>query len=299
MKVRRYINFFVSRAEGPRFKRLVEQLGCGLWWHEPHNETARPHLAHLFEEDDGRLAALKELLARERVDWFERVDVSYSERELQSAPLLRMMVLSEPLEGGGCAYGTTFDLSTGCVACGAGAIQTSALMLATADAQFNGPIVAAGCDSVVVNEGVANALRNARVSGIELRQTRVSGTGDLLPLWQILPSYTMPRMSLRSRGIFRDVSPGCGCTVCKRDMYAERIAEPVQIVYDQESLEQGTLPDVAQTWECFSRSVITSDPARDLEKRIAHGLLLVRPRVRDVLREARATAVRCEPVEIT
>jgi len=299
-----YVNFHVPRSDGSRVRRLVQQIGCAEWWEEPHNDKALPHLAHRFDGDDPRLAALLDMLRRESIDWLQIVSAAYSEQELRSAPLLRLLVRRDVLEGGGCEHGTVFDLSTGCPACGTGAVQTSALMVTVGDARDSPPVAEARNGIVVVNHRVAVALRAAQASGIELRQTRIASTGEMASLWQIIPQYTMPKMSPTTQGIVwgthmpvRDRL--CTCNVCCRESHYDSGKEPSQIVYDPRDVSVDELPDIVETWECFGQSWPARSPSMGQWGIPAHGLLLVKPHVRDVFRRLRVRAADFQPVQIS
>jgi len=296
MKRRHYLRFNVPRTEGPRFRKLMEDLNCSDMWEEPHNEKARPHLNHLFDETDPRLGALKGLLEEEGITWFERVDAVYSETELRTAPLLRLIIRRDILEGGGCEHGTVFQLSTGCPACGTGSVQVTPAMLTNNDVRNPPQLVEAGNGLVLVGARVAGALRDECVTGLELRQALLERTLEPAPLWQLIPECTMPKMSARTRGVRRSTrSP---CALCHREMYGDMLEEPGQIKYDGDDVKTELLPDVVQTWECFGKSWVENDPTVVRRIRVAHGLLLVKPRVREILRQLQVRGADFAPIQI-
>jgi hypothetical protein len=278
MKTRHYINFHVPRPEGDRFRDLMHTIGCLKLWQEPLNERALPHLAYTFDADDPRLSQLLNLLDREGIDWFERIDYLFSDKELRGFPMLVLGGIGAPIDGGNPKQGTLYDLSGGCVACGTGAPQTSPLFAGESGLKKKKVMCATYYGHLLCDLDVADALGVSKFRGLELRQAR-SYRKIPMPWWQVLADCVMPKMSSGASYVVRDSSTGWGCPVCQRDMHATRMSVPPIVVYEQSSVSLDELPDFVQTWERFGRSIIRDDPERHLLSGFAQPWILVKQRV--------------------
>lgn len=199
-----FVSFSVPREQGDRFKQFMKDIDCLEFWEEPHNERALPHLYHTFSEKDPRLAALRKLLKREGIKWREREEHEYTEEELRNSPLLIIASGLTPLDAGGPRYGTTYDFSNACPKCGTGAVQTSALMLPMSRFPKKSLLCEAAHYELLVAGVLADALRKAEVTGLELRQVLYYRNNEPLPWWQMISTYTMPQFSPQTRGIITE-----------------------------------------------------------------------------------------------
>jgi hypothetical protein len=270
----------------------MERVDCLDVWQEPDNERALPHLAHVFDVDEPRFSALVDLLKHESIEWSERIEHIYTDGELRRFPLLNLTVDRKPLEAGGPEYGTTYDLSASCPRCGSGAKQTSALMLPLAGLPKSGMLCEAAHGEILVAATLANALREAKLSALELRQARFYRNNEPLPWWQMISTYQMPPMSEATEGVIRSerLPP---CPHCQRDGHYNSATRPTQIAYDVCVVDPEALPDVVETWERFGRSNI------DQDFRFSHlgePLILVSPKVLDVFRRLKIKGARFQPV---
>ncbi len=211
-----------------------------------------------------------------------------------SFPLLALRATRMQEEGGGPRYGTTYDFSAACAVCGTGAIQTSELFLPLRGFPRKGAFCEATGGELLVGSKLADALRAASLSGLELRQARFYGNGEPLPWWQLISSHEMPPMSKQSRGIVQgDPEP---CPICKRDSYFDAACEPTEYAYDSSSVRLQDLPDVVHTWEHLGKS--RRDAESPERSRFAPALLLVRPSVFTIFRKCKESGVRFTPVRI-
>jgi hypothetical protein len=307
MKKRYFVSFSVPLSDGARFRDFVESIECLDSWQEPFTDRGRPFLSHTFDEADPRLAALRELLRKEGIEWSEREEHVYTDDELRSFPLLELSVEREPLDGTSLEFGTTYDLSQACPKCGTGAIQTSPLMVPLSGLPKKG-LVCAGFDGeTLVAEPLMEALQESDVTGLELRQVRLHGNNEPLPWWQMIASFVMPKMSPATRGIvlsekdhviradfiIRAMPP---CPACRRDGRYHETDVPYSIVYDATDVDVSLLPDVVRTWESFGVSGI--DKAKPQFSRYGDHRLLVKPKVCDIFRRLKVRHACFTPVRI-
>jgi hypothetical protein len=300
MKKRHYINFHVPRAQGARFRTLMEQVDCLDVWEEPHNERALPHLAHVFDAEEPRFSALINLLKREGIEWFERLEHVYTAGELRVAPLLEFSVNLAPRELGS-SYPGQFDASTGCPRCKTGSRQVGPVRVAPEydDDESGFPRRGMLCQSIecdyFVRGNLHVALAAAGLRGLELMEG-VSAKGEPLGWWQMIPRHVMPRMSRETLGVVRgrdkDGRPTEGCRHCDRDNYFHTTTEPLQITYRRSDLGDGPLPEATYTWECFGLSCF------DKGGHIARPQVLMSARVFDVFRQLKVRGAEFTPVRI-
>lgn len=246
-----------------------------------------------FDDDDPRLLELRRVLSERNVRVVERIETSYTDKELRSFPYLHLMVDRTEISPFGPSHGTTYDLSTGCPQCGCGARQTSPFYGPIKSFPKSGMIVRSSTEMFVA-DALANALRRAEVTGLELRRARSSRGHEPLSWHQIIAHVTLPKMSPATKGIIRGDPPPC--PVCRRDGHYHTIHEPEEIVYRREEVNVDALPDIVATWECFGKSYI-GDPELG-ESRFAGPLILTKPSVLDVFRETRVKHARFVPVRV-
>lgn len=301
MTRRSYVSFSVPHKEGKRFLLLLRDLDCADGWHESYlfnGRLALPHFGDTFDMDDPRFLKLLDLLNREGVKWSERRENFYTDAELRETPLLTLMVDRKPLDGEGIEYGTTYDLSNACKRCGTGAVQTSPLLMPLNALPKKGQLCQTARGDVLVGSELRQALLDATVSGLELRQVLLYRTCERVAWWQMVTAYEMPKLSARTKGLGRVERPGWGCMVCKRDMHVQVGDEPAELFYDRAAVNYGSLPDVVHTWECFGRSVIADDPMRQLVRGFALPRILLKPRVFGIFRKPEVKGACFEPVRI-
>ena len=295
MKKRFFLHFSVPLADGARFRNFVESIGCVDSWQEPFTDRGRPFLSHTFDESSPSLAALREFLKSEGIRWSEREEHTYTDAELRSFPLLSMGVDRKPIQGGGPEDGTTYDLSRGCPRCGTGAVQTSPLMVALDGLPKKGLLCATALDDILVGERLAAALREAKTTGLELRQAHFYRNNEPLPWWQMISDYCMPKMSPATRGIvFSETEPPC--PECRRDERFGTPEEPEQVVYSRNDVDPDNIPDVVHTWECAGQSV--KDPPEGRDPRYAQALILFKPKVFDIFRRLKVKHATFGPIRI-
>jgi len=301
---RHYISFNIPRERTENIRVALADIECGKWWRPPPNEHGLPSFDNLFDSEDHRLSALKELAKREGLNPFERIDHIYTDAELRSFPLLVFGANRAPIPLGDAQEDLEFDLSEACPHCGTGGVQTSSLyVFQPSRLPKKGLICETTRGHLLVAQSVAETLRSEEIADVELRQTVSLRRHEPLPWWQVLPRYTIPRISKHSKNIVRDTEPlfnpadpKRGCPVCERDMFGFKGPEPSDWVYDRQTVDPDALPDIVQTWECFGRSVLHDDPVRKLVRGFAQPAILVKPRVFDIFRRLKVRGACFQPV---
>jgi hypothetical protein len=247
-----------------------------------------------LEETDPRAAVLLSLLREHAVDWSEWHVDSYTEEEQGSARLLVMHPNRRCEIDGGVEWGTTYDLSGACQACGTGARQTSAVFVDgdhvadleghRAGATYHGHIL--------VDEGLAAELESLGATGLSFRGVyAVTRDGRQVKLrWrQMCAARTLPPMSPRTSGLARERM----CEVCRRNGYFRMDEEPTRVVYRASDLLEAE--DVNVSWEHQWFAVLEPELRESL---LSWPWLLVTPKVRRVLVDAGVTSFDWLPIRL-
>jgi hypothetical protein len=276
---------------------------------EPEGSILGIFYCQWFDSTDPKLKALRTILKKEAIKWSERVEHVYSDTELRSFPLLALSVGGLAIGEGysTSSYGTTYDLSSACPRCGTGAVQTSPLMIPLKGLPKKN-LACCGPDAqLLVAEPLVDALREARVTGLELRQARFYQNQELLPWWQMISHYELPKMSPQTRGVITDevdhvfeegpvkvIHAMPPCPVCRQDGRYGTPHEPMEIAYNRSDVDPTSLPDVVHTWERAGPSSMTKDdPAR---RYFAPDWMLVKPKIFDIFRELKVKKTCFDPV---
>jgi hypothetical protein len=283
----------MPHQEHDRWRALTERIGCPPeGWKEPITTfplKGLPHYEFQFDGDDARLSRLLELLRREGKSFLERWDEEYTDDELRAAPLLKLGATTREIDLGR-RRPEEFDFSRGCPRCGTGALQAGSLHIKAGSLPRRAPICQSLDRYTFVTEPLHEALAGAGLRGLELRQAR-SMRGEPLAWWQLMSNYEMPPMkeevARKLRGADKD-----GCHFCKRDNNFGGGFRPVTYVYPRAAVRQEELPDVTHTFECFGISGFKGNGY------LAHGNLLVSPKVFDIFRRLKVRRVAFEPVRI-
>jgi hypothetical protein len=230
-------------------------------------------------------------LSNEVIDWSERRERVFTTAELEAAPLLWLIIRTMEHGSGGPHYGTQYDLSKACPSCGTGAIQTSSLRLNPSQIPNKGAILQTFDHDRLISSELAQALKEAKITGLTLRTAQSSK--DLIDLrWvQLLPNVELPPMASESRGIFRE-NP---CRRCARDGYFHDVHAPTEIKYDSIHVVPDKLPDAVHTYEYFGNSKLRL-PFK--ESYLAQPLLLVKPKIFGIFRQHGVRGIEFAPVDI-
>lgn len=300
---------FIFNLGDDRRAEMIEiaiDAGCAEFIREP--DPFHPwggYFSHTFDSKDPHLEMLRTFLRERGHDWIEHHEAKYAVAELEAFPLLALWVIRSPIRYGGAECGTEYDFSGACPECGTGAVQTSPLILPAGSVPTTGQIVCTCAGEILVADPLAEALGEAAITGVELRQVVARRAREALPWWQIMSAHEMPRMAPETLGIVREscwtaISPICTfpppCKRCRRDGHYRTIAEPMQIVYRRADVGYASIPDVVHTWENFGHSVRTANPAKHLFPGQAQPLILIKQHPFSIIRRTKVKYLRFDPV---
>ena len=288
MKTKVYVSFNNHGRPWSRIREILEAARC----HDLVEEGPSVFgYGAKFLEPSPELARLRAELTKEGLSWGETREHVYTPSELKKAPLLWLSVTTAPKGMGGPTYGTQYDLSHACPQCGTGAVQTSPLILKASEIPKKGAIFQTLDSDILVSPDLARALRDAGVTGLELREARSYKTGEPLPWLQLISTTELPPMAPATKGFLReDPCPRCG-----RDGYFGSREVPLEPVYSRGQVAPDDLPDVVHTYEHFGNSGLRN-PLEN--SHFAQPLLLVKPMVMEIFRQENVRGVHFDPVKI-
>lgn len=296
MKTKVHLNFAIYNVEGG-VRAVLDMARCGtdVAQYERAGTIVREYAKIVLDESDPRLAHLFRILKSHNEDWHEWRWDEYTDEELSAAPLLVMTSSDDNEVFGGPRVGVTFDMSQACPNCGAGAIQTSA-MIVDSDAQpefERSRAVPTGYNDILVDNALADELRALGATGFFFRdvyiKTENEGTKQL-PWKQLCASHTMPPMRPETTGI-EPIEHGC--TTCKRSGLSRPRAQPFRLTYHRADLEH--IKDVNVTWEWFGPAKYKGDVSQAL---FPYPLHLVTPRIMQVFKKPDIIGFRFIPVRV-
>jgi hypothetical protein len=290
------VRILFDAADLPGAHALLEPAGCGP---DVANVEEVPVLREVqvrvtLLDTDERIPKLLELLTCKAVPWVKIHKDRYTDEELRNARLLLLRPNRECEVDGGSEFGTTYDLSGACPACGAGARQNSALFLDGADDQL--PKLKghrAGYtyrDEIFVDERLAAALEELGPEGLVFHNVYalMPDKRQIKLRWkQLSADRTLPRMCPQTAGYGVEEL----CRLCGRSGYMP--GTPLRIVYRASDLQGAR--DVNLTWEELYDGDIKDDPR---ESYVPVPQLLVTPKVMHVIRAAGVTAFDWLPIRV-
>ncbi|TKC99227.1 hypothetical protein [Polyangium fumosum] len=248
-----------------------------------------------LDERDERLSLLQSLLKERRIRCSVRRRDRFTDEELQAA---RLLVAWYCHPGGirifaGPRMGTTYDVSEACMRCGAGARQTSALIIEaeTLHVLEERRAAATTYEDLLVDERLAVALAESGATGISFRGVFAAfeKKGHFqLSMRQLCATHTMPPMSARSTGIERYDPCSCG-----RSGFYLPSEIPTRIFYRAADL--ANICDVNVTWEWFGDSGFEGDVSDAL---FPYPLFLVTPNIWRIFRDAGVTGFDWIPIHV-
>ena len=243
---------------------------------------------------DERLSILVDLLIRHQVRWGEYRTDKYTEEELNRARLLVMSVNTDHEVFGGPRLGTKYHMKDACPKCGAGARQSSAMMIKDSyvSAMTRLPAASTFYSDILVNEFIAKELETIGTKGLSFEDVfsvKEDGSHAALPFRQLRAARAMPPMSRVSTGIERDRL----CTSCKRSGYGSFVNEPPRPAYRVKDIID--IDDVMTTWEWFGDVQFNGNVSEAL---LPYPWFLVSPKVMRVIRAAGTPAFHWFPVRV-
>jgi hypothetical protein len=247
-----------------------------------------------LEKTDPRVPLLFELLKQHGEEWGEWHEDRYTEEELDSARLLLMHANRQCEIDGGVKWGTTYDLSGACPACGTGGRQTSGVFvdgeqLANLDGHRAG---ATYFEHVLLDERLAAELENTGATGLSLHSVYavMPDKRQVKLRWkQLCAARTLPPMSPRTTGLARERA----CEVCWRNGYCLTSKAPTRIVYRAADLRDAD--DVNASWENEWFAHLKPELR---ESMLSWPFMLVTPKVRRVFLAAGVTSFDWLPIRV-
>jgi hypothetical protein len=271
-------------------RTVLESIGCGPDVADISEALVLKRLPIYvtLDETDERLPKLLALLEQHGADWWEGRHDCFTDEELEAASLLAMSYDINATVFGGPRMGTTYDMSEACERCGAGARQTSAMIIEGEDLhKLEGRRAATTpYDDMLVDEKLAATLAESGATGISFRSVFVAfeKRGHLqLPWRQLCATHTMPPMSPRSIGI----EPNALC-ICGRSGF-----NTTNLVYRASDLVE--VQDVNVTWEWYGYSKFNGDVHDSV---LPSPFFLVTPKVWRIFQDAGVTGFDWIPIRV-
>ncbi|MDI3288183.1 hypothetical protein, partial [Polyangium sp. 15x6] len=189
--------------------------------------------------------------------------------------------------------GTTYDMSEACRRCGAGARQTSAMVV---DGEYlhilEGRRVAATCyNDILVDEAMARTLAESGATGFSFRSVFAAfeKRGHFqLPWRQLCATHILPPMSPRTTGL----EPYKPCP-CGRSSFTTRPEIPTRIVYRASDVVD--IRDVNVTWEWLGHVDFNGDVSDSV---LPYPAFLITPKVWGIFRDAGVTGFDWFPIRV-
>jgi hypothetical protein len=235
---------------------------------------------------------LRDLLRRNGVDSFVRQSRTVSKDEALAAPLSVLRVVRSESGYGGPRYGTRFDLDDACPECGTGARPIGDVFLKASDVPKKADVFQTLDHEYFVSDRVRDELEKSGVTGGEFHRVRAARKEEPLPWSRLVAPFELsPFDRETSGGVVRE-DP---CPQCERDGYFGTAKSPLELRYTFGPDDLEKVPDLASTWEHFGRSKL-AEPFE--ESVFAQPLLLVKPRVVELLQKLKVRQVEFVPVAI-
>jgi hypothetical protein len=276
---------------------VLEQAQCGpdVAGIDEKPAIRRTWAEATLEENDPRLRVLLDLLKQHHVDWSEDHHDDYTEEDLDRASLLMMHPTQVIMIRAGVDYGTTYDLTGTCPACGTSAKQTSSLFIDAEDLHyFEGQrAVTTDCAYILVDAKLEADLVRTGATGMFFRDVYAVGPryrSRKIPFRQLCATKTLAPVSPSTTGLRLDRP----CKVCWRNGCCGDSLEPYRPIYRAVDLEG--IDDVNMSWENIY-------PAQ-LEPELKDSFLsypswmVVSPKVFRVFRDADVTCVAWAPARV-
>jgi hypothetical protein len=288
------ISFRVNHRIGTEYaQKALAEIGCSEGWHDPPTPTGFAYFYITLNVEDSRFKNLWNWLAKEKIEYSERWERIYSLSELEQYPFVELVIrlagrdIDRPKRD-------TYDFSKGCSLCGTGSPQIKPLEIFPSKLPKKNPVCPTLHDHLLVSQSIRDGILDLDPTGLELRQV-LSTRGEPVNWWQLIPTIEMPPVSSTTKAIKRSTSLSSSpCEKCQRDCWFHNSShELAMITYDRRDMDFNSAPDCASTYECFGKSGFNTT------QYLAHGLILVSPRIYKVLfKECKSAVQYSKPVEI-
>ncbi|MDI1450009.1 hypothetical protein [Polyangium sp. 6x1] len=248
-----------------------------------------------LDETDERVHRLLSVLEERGITaWWESRYDCFTDDELEAARLI-LMAAHSILDGifAGPRVGTRYDMSEACKLCGAGARQTSAMVVDGESLHLlEAKRTIHTCyNDILVDEKLAGALAESGATGISFRGVFAAfeKRGHFqLPWRQLCATHTLPRMSPRSTGI----QPYKSCS-CGRSSFLTPSKFPTRLVYRAADVADSR--DVNVTWEWFGEVKFNGDVYDSV---LPYPMFLVTPKIWRIFQGAGVTGFDWIPIQV-
>ncbi|TKD01718.1 hypothetical protein [Polyangium fumosum] len=274
---------------------ILESTGCGP---DTASIAEEPVLQQLpvwvtLDATDARLHKLMGLLQTHGIEWLEFRKDRFTGAELETAPLLLIDPIPQLRVFGGPRMGTKYDVTGACKVCGAGARQTSALLIDGEELSALEGRRAASTPyrDLIVEERLAGQLASSGITGLSFRGVFAAFENQVrlqLPWRQLCAAKTLPPMSPRSTGIIRHKH-----CVCGRSGVTGTAEQPTRLVY--RAVDLADMQDVNLTWEWFGEPRFNGDVSDAL---FPYPWFLVTPKVWRIFQGAGVTEFDWIPIRV-
>lgn len=296
MKTKIHLHFNFHSSKWPRAQELFRKIGRSDLADAPQENYG--YFFCFFNDDETIRKFFDEaqkLELNENIS--SRVENVYTERELRTFPLLRLIITTAMKGNGGPEFGTKYDITDACPECLAGIKQVSPLLLKASSISTKLSVIQTFSDEILIAPLLAEILIDNNITGLRLGKVISSKNMEELPWLQLLPEHELPKMSPNTRGIIRGTheSAQAPCSLCGRDGHFDDPTIPGEIYYEKSKMDITVIPDISKTFELFGKTLISSTFEKS---RFADPLIAVKPKFFDILRQHKVRGIAFEPIRI-
>lgn len=211
MKETWFVSFNLGQARLPLTRTLLAKAGLTeIATLDPEGHPCAGLCSLTVPAGDGRVAVVQKELATHGESASVRLERRYSDRELDQLPWLQLVVATAGLMGGA-NYRQPYDRARACQTCGAGASPVGALIAELSRMGRKHIDRTAHDGHIVVTRTLADGVREAGLTGIEVRPVRRDHAPDPDPrfVWLNVVSEWPPMAPTRVLAV-EDLCPACG-----------------------------------------------------------------------------------------
>jgi hypothetical protein len=206
-----FVSFNLGQARLPLIRTLLAEAGLtDVATLAPEGHPLAGLCSITVPAGDGRVAVLQDELARHGESASVRLDRHYSARELDKLPWVQLTVATAGLMGGA-NYRQPYDRTGACRTCGAGASLVGPLIAELARMGRKHIDRTAHDGHIVVTRTLSDAVREAGLTGIDVRPVRRDHLPNPDPgfAWLEVVSEWPPMLPTRILAV-EDLCPACG-----------------------------------------------------------------------------------------